>query len=363
MELSKLFNALAGLQLLLLLLPVGIVLAANSSAPASRNAGNEENLDSIELSLPSVDQPDAGAPGAELADAELLPKQGSLFDKDAVDVGALESMDCHLRNLDFCYAGLMGSSERLLPETDHQLEVRCDEMKAASSCVALFNKRCQTFKMFGAIGAISAAGEAQQQQQAELKEVELPPALESVLLDDEQSDGQQRTGNSSADRIKMADLSTICEPSQRSQRNNRLIRRRAFQIAKCINSRVPMLRPCIEDLKTAVQVFYEPARSLPMKPTCCAVSRFRACSIEALDNICGLTSFEQLERSLATGSGAGSMMSTLERVCRWDGSKRHQSEYCLEILPPSGMKTPQRRGAKASKLAKALDLFSFAPAA
>lgn len=159
----------------------------------------------------------------------------------------------------------------------------------------------------------------------------------------------------------MSDILGICEPGQKQTRANKRLRARLFQLAKCINVRTPSLRPCFEDLKVAIQVFYEPNRVLPMKPSCCAISRFRHCATRALDDVCGLSSFDQLEQSLSMSSG--SMVKTVEKICR-GGSIKFDSPYCQELLPPSGFKVPlQRRSSRTSKLARALDLFSFAPAA
>jgi len=313
------------------------------------------DLDLFDGKAPLLSDPQAENNGPDEIES-LLPRGESLFEKDAVDEGALNQMDCHLRNIDYCFAGVMGSASKALPESDSELEVRCDEMRAASSCAAIYNKRCQTFKVFAMLAPFADSQQAPPlpPQVAELRDLELPPQAEGALMGGPLVGGAQAT-----ERIRTADLAAICEPSAKGSRANRALRLRLFKVARCVNQRIPALRPCLEDLKAALQLFFEPTRSLPLRPTCCALARFRECSIGALDGVCGLNSLDQLEATLTSGSGA--MLKTVERMCRQASSAR--SAYCLELLPPSGMKVPVRRGSKASKLAKALDLFSFAPAA
>lgn len=302
---------------------------------------------------------DADQTSGSLAAEELTPAGGAFFSpKEAIDLDTLSQMDCHLRNVDLCYAGLMGAMQRALPETDHEFEYRCDEMRAAMSCLAVYNERCQTFKVFSALSPFASfdqlmGADSPQALASNLGDPKAPEPLELVLTNERQVN--------QSEPIRMSDIVGLCDPRRKQTRVNKLLRARLFQLARCINVRMPLLRPCIEDIKVALQVFYEPRRSLPMKPSCCAVSRFRQCAMRALDDVCGLSSFEQLEQTLT--SGAGSMMKSLEKVCRGN-SLKFDSPYCQEVLPPSGIKvTNQRRGTKASKLARALDLISFVPAA
>lgn len=278
---------------------------------------------------------------------DLLPQNTSLFNRDAVDLSALGQMDCHLRNLDYCLAGMLGSFQRALPETSAELEVRCDEMRATTSCLALFNKRCHSFKVFAALVPFIQQQTSPLVRSSGLGTTKLESQVESLLMN-----------RPARGRILTADLMSICEPEAKKSEANGELRKRIFEMAKCINSRVPRMSHCFEDLKTALQLFYEPTRSLPLRPSCCALSRFRHCSSEALDNVCGLSSFDQLIDSLGSQSGPFTMVRSIDRVCRL--ATDHRSAYCAEVLPPSGMKAPQRRGRKASKLAKALDLISFA---
>lgn len=331
-------------------------------AAAAKAAESMLGPAAAELFKPRGDQPGDQVeplvgPGSSAASG-LLPDEASLFSKDAVDVRALDQMDCHLRNMDYCYAGMVGASSRALPETDAELEVRCDELRSMASCMALYNRRCQTVKVFSILAPMAqmeqSIGSALPPELAQMPiPLDLPPSSASANY----SSSSQPI---SVEQVKLADLITICSPQAKSHKANKLLRRRLFQVARCVNQRIPHLSPCIEDLKAAVQLFYEPRRALPMKPTCCALSRFRNCSVQALDNICGLSSFSQLEQTLT--SGPGSMFRLVERVCR-PSTFKFDSPYCVEVLPPSGMKAPQRRGHRASKLAKALDLISFAPAA
>lgn len=306
----------------------------------------------------------------------LLPKGTSLFNRDSVDASQLVEIDCHMRNLDYCMAGLMSSAQKMLPETDSEFETRCDEMRAASSCMAVYNKRCSTFKIFALLapfsqaaggpgtGSMSELAERQSKLMGQLgNELRLAPQLESQLLNKRTS----ATNSTSGGRVTVANLMQLCEPSARNLPANRELRQSLFELSKCTNQRMPKLNACLEDLKAAAQIFYEPRRVLPMKPTCCAIARFRACASEALDRVCGLSSFEQLLESMGSTGGSGGssasplgLLKTIDRVCRQ--ATDHKSAYCQEVLPPIGMRTPHRRGSKASKLAKALDLFSMAPA-
>lgn len=280
--------------------------------------------------------------------AQMTPSSSSLFQADAVDGEQLSQLDCHLRNVDFCYAGLMGSAQKVLPESDAQFEARCDEMKAASSCLAHYNHRCQTVKLFAfltPIDALQSSGAA-----STVDQLEIPEEASRLILPN------ARNGSS----IKVVDLMKMCEPQAKSDPINRQLRARLFELAKCINKQLPQLRPCIEDLKTALQLSYEVNKSLAVQPSCCALSRFRECSESALDNICGLHSFRELSESLQQSSGPNNLFGLVNRVCKQ--AARANSQYCQELLPASGLRAPIRRGSKASKLAKALDLISFSPA-
>lgn len=305
----------------------------------------------------------------------LLPSNTNLFDKEAIDATQLDQMDCHLRNIDYCLAGLLGTAQKILPETDSELETRCDEMKATTSCIAVYNKRCSTLKIFSVLAPFA-------QQSTSL----LSPNSSDLLTDRQRELAGPAAGTlmsqpvnlalvdgggvrsspgktSPASAISVRNMMEICEPHAKSSPGNKELRQRLFQLAKCVNGRVPTLNPCFDDLKTAIQLFYEPRRLLPMQPTCCALARFRSCSISALDGVCGLSSFEQLMQAFPGQERGGpmNMLTTIERVCRQ--ASDHRSSYCKETLPPSGMKVTPRRGSKASKLAKALDLISFSPAA
>lgn len=330
---------------------------------AARNAEDAAKIGELVGSLGGeINQAMSAATNQEPKEDEgvpenLLPGGASLFDKDAVDLQALAQMDCHLRNVDYCVAGIMGSASKLLPETDAEFEVRCDEMKATTTCLAAYNKRCSTFKVFAALAPFANGNSpalASVQSQEALKSARLPEQAESLLMN------SNKTG-----RIAMADLMGACEPEEKRTPTNKLVRARLFTLSKCINTRIPKLRPCLEDLKVALQLFYEPSRSLPLRPTCCALSRFRHCSSQAMDRVCGLSSFDQLLGQLTSGGGSSgpfSMVKSIELVCRQSASD-FRSAYCADVLPASGLRGPQRRGRKASKLAKALDLISFAPAA
>lgn len=303
--------------------------------------------------LPESEQAEGRGSGGA-AESGLLPGQAGLFSKDAVDVRALDQMDCHMRNLDYCYAGMMGAAGKALPETDDQLEMRCDEMRAMTSCMALYNRRCATMKVFSMLAPMANMEQTGAMMPEQMSQMPVP--LDAVSSSSSSSSSRQQQQND----VKLADLSALCSPQAKTDRSNKLLRQRLFQVARCVNQRIPQLAPCIEDLKAAVQLFYEPRRALPLKPTCCALSRFRNCSMGALDNVCGLSSFAQLESSFSSGPAA--MLKVVDRICR-QGASKFDSPFCQEVLPPSGMKAPQRRGHRASKLAKALDLISFAPAA
>jgi hypothetical protein len=313
----------------------------------------------IAQQLPSVygDGQNRTAEPEPAAIERLLPKDTNLFDSAAVDASQFGEMDCHLRNIDYCLAGLIGTSQKVLPETNKEFETRCDEMKATTSCMAVYNKRCSTLRVFSMLAPFMPG------QGADL----LPSVASSSLSSSAATSGANQlllaatNGSSSSPVVSLTNLMELCEPRAKGTPANTELRKRLFQMAKCINPRVPMLSPCLDDLKTAVQLFYEPRRVLPMRPTCCALARFRACSANALDGVCGLSSFEQLLESVSGQGGPVSMVKSIDRVCRQ--ATDPQSSYCKEVLPPSGMKLPQRRGRKASKLAKALELISFAPSA
>lgn len=319
-------------------------------------------ISSIDSELDSFDggkiEEDSSSASQEVPIESLISKDEALFQSDALSPKHLAQMDCHMRNIDYCYAGLMAASTHLLPENDDEFEVRCDELKAATSCVAVFNQRCQTLKVFAAFGPILGNGETNEVIPQELREMPIAPAAEELLLNE---DGRQQTSNNNKNvEVKNSDIINICQPSAKGTKANRLLRQRIFQIGKCVNQRLPKLMPCIDDLKTALQLIYEPTRSLPLKPTCCAVTRFRACSIDALDNVCGLNSFSEFEKSFSSFTG-GNMFKSLDRVCK-QSTKLYDSYHCSDLLPPSGMKISQRTGRKASKLARALNLLQFAPA-
>lgn len=320
-------------------------------SPTVESVEREENKSSPATTSSSGDD----------VDPAILPKQTSLFSKDAIDLSALAQMDCHLRNVDYCYAGLAGSAGKMLPETDAELEVRCDEMKAATACLAQYNQRCQSIKVLSALAPFASYQRSMDFAPKELGQAVLPEQIESTLLLNKES------GSSTQPRIRMADVASLCEPeakqtgSKQQPSQNYLLRQRLFALGKCINQRLPAMRPCIEDLKTAVQIFYEPTRQLPLKPTCCAIARFRQCALNKLDDICGLNSLDQLEQALSSSSVTSSMYKMVDQVCRQ--AAKLDSPYCAEVLPPSGLRAPQQRGRKASKLAKVLDLLSFAPAA
>lgn len=292
---------------------------------------------------------------------ELLPSRKSLFGRDSIDLEQLNQIDCHLRNVDFCYAGLMGASWRMMPETDAELEARCDEMRVTSSCLAIYNQRCSSYKAFGAISPMLMSDQIrsqalQQPQAALVAQMEVPLDFESP----ESTPGARQAPASPVTKVKLADFMNLCEPEAKSQPNIIKIRRRLFSLSKCLNGRLPKLAPCLDDLKVALQLLYEPSRVLPLRPSCCALSRFRHCATQAMDNVCGLSSFKQLADTFSNGSPTGSSLKLVERVCR--NSTDFESEFCQEVLPPPGTKIPPKRGSKASKLAKALDLLSFSSA-
>lgn len=290
---------------------------------------------------------------------DLLPERKSLFGHDSIDLDQLNQIDCHLRNVDFCYAGLLGASAKMLPESEPELEARCDEMRVTSSCLAIYNERCASYKAFGALAPLMQ--QQQQQQQRSQQMALMPKELTSmqIPLDIAYDDNNDDNINikASQDNVTLADFINICEPQAKSEPKQRLIKRRLFSLGKCLNARLPQMAPCLDDLKVSLQLFYEPARVLPLKPSCCAISRFRKCSIDALDNVCGLSSFESLANSFASMSTTGNSLKLVERICR--NSSDFKSDYCKEMLPPPGTKIATRRASKASKLAKALDLLSF----
>lgn len=292
-----------------------------------RGGGGEEN-----------EEPDRILP-------EFLSRDSNFFAGAANDLDQLRHINCHLRNLDFCFAGLIGSSVKALPETNEQLDIRCDELQFTSNCLALYNDRCMSMRVFGLMSPLLSMPQYQDNLPADIRQVQVP--LELISAD------------KSNVTVSMADLMMLCNPRSKTDpnyaANNKLIRSRLFPLAKCINARIPSLTPCLDDLKNAIQLFYEPAKILPARPSCCAVSRFRHCAVQALDNICGLSSFDQLESALT--SGPGNAVRTIDRFCKHAAD--FQSDYCREVLPPSGTKIPPRRGSKASKLAKALDLISL----
>lgn len=330
-----------------------------------------------------------GQPSSEAeAEGRLMARPASFFSGESAEaLGDFAPMDCHLRNVDLCFAGLIGAMGKLLPETEREFEARCDEMRATSSCLALYNKRCASLKAFALLAPVSA-GDALAAMPAQVRAAAHSPAL---ALPAELAPEASRAHAARADpaarnnQVGVADLASACEPTERQRPEQQEIRRRIFQLAGCLNGRVPKLTPCLDDLKAAIQIFYEPRRSIPLRPTCCALSRFRSCSTQALDQVCGLRSFDQLLASFGQRSAPIGLLAALERLCNagqraqmvaQPGRKSladsrepqareelHKSAYCADVLPPSGLRAPQRRGRKASKLAKALDLISFAPAA
>lgn len=342
----------------------GLGVTVKKSLPEKREAQSSGDLDSMPMSnidnseletidgLKVVDEA-SSVTAPEVPIEELISKDKSLFQEDSLSTQNLGHMDCHLRNIDYCFAGLLATSTHILPENDIEFEVRCDEIKATTSCVAVFNQRCQTMKVFAAFGPITGIDETNEVVPQELRDTPMIPAAEQLILN---KDGT--TGNNDVE-IKYSDLINICQPSAKRTKANRILRQRLFQIGRCINQRLPQLAPCIEDLKTALQLFFEPTRSLPLKPTCCAINRFRACSMDALDNVCGLSSFKELEKSLSSLS-SNNVFTALDRVCK-QSTKLYDFKSCSDVLPPSGMKISQRTGRKASKLVRALDLIQFAP--
>ena len=306
--------------------------------------------------LPTLNQtdkaPEVEANKSDSSPEHLFPSSSSFFRPDALEL--LPPADCHLRNLDYCFAGLLGSagSGRLLAETEPEFESRCDELRATANCLALFNQRCQSANIFALLSPstqLKAGGQSFAQLLQPIKQVSLPTSVSEALQE-------------SQARVSLADLAQACEPSERKKPSQQLLRRRTFQLAKCLNPRLHLIRPCLEDLRTAVQVFYEPRGLLPLRPSCCALSRFRRCSVAALDRVCGLQASEQLIDSFGQRSAPVALLRSMERICATtSGDLHHSSAYCAEVLPPSGMRLPHRRGRKASKLARALDLISFAP--
>lgn len=327
--------------LLLLVGPFVLVILAQGQPEDARGTGNSGETNKSNEDPDSID--------------EFLPKSGSLFEKDALDPEGLSQIDCHLRNVDYCFAGLLGGMQKLLPETDSELEVRCDEVKVAMGCIAIFNKRCDSFRVFASFNPMSTyeqllSGKSDMLP-PEMTDLEIPPELTGVLMNKNAS-GEVRN-------LKTMDLLQLCDPASKKTKMNQFLRKRLFELGSCANSRVHLLNPCLDDLKTALQVFYEPGRSLPLKPSCCAISRFRECARGALDKICGLSSWTELEKMLTSSSLGSQSLKIVNRICRQEANK-FNSPYCIEVLPPVGMKAPPaRRGSKASKLAKALDLISL----
>ena len=298
---------------------------------------------------------------------EVGPSRQKLFASERLDVKTLEQLDCHLRNVDLCLAGALASSTKALPETDAELEARCDESKAASACLAVYYERCQPLGVLApllksvtgtaedtsplAATALSAAD----QVHADAARREPQSAENAAPLSADGAAAQQLP--------RPSDLAALCEPDAKQRDSILRLRAQLFKLANCVNPRLPLIRPCINDLKAALQVFYEQTRSLPVRQSCCALSRFRKCASDALDNVCGLSSLDGLIASISGGgggqsSGSLSMVRSIKRVCK-QSSSDFRSPFCVEVLPPSGMRVPRQRGKKASKLAKALDLISF----
>lgn len=291
---------------------------------------------------------------------------------NAMDLSALRHMDCHLRNVDFCFAGLMGAVTRIMPENDDQFETRCDEIKSASNCMLVYNMKCQSdrfMSMLAPFGALTRKTTRPSEVLARSMNVEAG-TVDRMLAQQIDKNTEAVLTNKSPEEVDAVaertapitykTLLDVCEPDQKKDPANARLRQYLYKMGKCVNERVPKLQPCIEDLKTALMIFYEPRRKLPLKPSCCAMARFRSCTTEALDSVCGLSSLDlMLEQfgSLTPVSG----MKSIQKVC--GQSMDPSSKYCTDVLPPSGMKAPkQKRPERGSKLARALDLMSFAPA-
>lgn len=330
------------------ILVLTLALSCSLAAAESRGGGAvvkkalENPVDEMVAELPVDEDDQVEGP------VEQLAREGSLFKMDTLDTDLLDKMDCHMRNIDLCYAGLLSSLSKPLPENDADFEMRCDNMKVATACLAKYNERCQSFRLLSALGPTTGLGSS---LPAEMRSFQLPEDVEEALVGSEQSK-KAKTPVS----ITAGDLFQLCEPSAKNNETQIVLRRRLFRLARCVNERMPTLRPCIDDLKNALQIFYEPGRMLPVAPSCCALSRFRDCASRALDNICGLTSLSQLEASLSQGSSS-LMTGSIVRTCR--KAARFDSDECKELLPPHGIKLPPRSGKKASKLAKILELMSF----
>lgn len=296
---------------------------------------------------------------------------GAFFDDDAKFDGALFESDCHMRNLDLCYAGILASFTKILPETEAELNSRCDEIKASSQCFIAYSARCQANRALTYL-APHASSLPRQLDIASLSKVpieqikELPKQIDELIdnslltnasLDDVWKQLETSDPALSKQLASISDFSKICDPRSLSTNKIKLIRHRIFKLAKCVNARMTVLMPCIEDLKNALQLVYDLNGKLSLKPTCCAISRFRACAMNSMDNICDLGSTIQLESSLS--KGPASFMSSIGRICR--GASNFESPECKSILPPVGMKAPLRRGRKASKIAKVLEMIQLTP--
>lgn len=282
---------------------------------------------------------------------DLLPDEDSLFRKDAIDKEALDDMDCHLRNMDYCLAGVIGSAGKMLPENDAALESRCDEMVATTTCMSVFENRCETFRLFRQLIPQANMGSGNV-----LSGKKLAEQAKSFNISLDQVSSQLGGAAVTGDKFELTDLLKVCDKSEKGTPKNTAVRQKLFEMSKCVNARLPSLKPCIDDVKTAMQLIYEPNRTLQRKPACCAWGRFRDCATKALDNVCGFQSFSQLEQTLQ--AGPLSMLKSFTRAC--DIEPDFKSDFCVQALPPSGLKVPARRGQKASKFARILDLVQFA---
>lgn len=292
------------------------------------------------------------------SDASVQQLAGPLFDHNARVAHHVLHADCHLRNLDLCYAGLLASFQKLLPEVDAELNARCDEMKAAGACVAAYAANCNADRVLTYLAPISATLDTALAAAPELNE--LPARVDQLVESGAPLDDAWAALNASSPELArelagvgLADLARVCDPRALSQKSTKLVRHRLFKLGKCVNARMPAITPCLDDLKNALQLVFELNGKLQLKPTCCAIARFRSCATAAIDNVCQLGSIAQLEASLS--SGPASFMTSLARVCRGSAESRE----CLALLPPAGMKAPLRRGRKASKIAKVLEMFQF----
>lgn len=288
---------------------------------------------------------------------------GGFFDSSAKIVDQLSLTDCHLRNLDLCFAGIMSAiGQRVLPETDSELNVRCDEMRAASQCAIAFASRCNSDRLLDMLAPFSRPLDSQlnELQAPELRK--MPERIEE-LLNNDLLDEAWKFLNASEPQLTQQltsingyEMSRICDPKAKNTPKIKLMRHRMFKLGKCVNARLPALSPCLDDAKNAFQLIYEVNNRLEVKGTCCAVGRFRQCASVALDNVCELGSLNQLEASL--NKIAGGFMGSLTKVCH---IMAPDSEYCITVLPPPGTKAPLRRGRKASRVAKLFEMIKFAP--